>query len=382
MAPNAYHCAGNGLEPGMTTSESYYVVKVISSFSQLQNISEAWDSLLIHAESNSVFLTWEWLYAWSECFLNSERELFILCVYHSGELVGIAPYYIQKLRHKFLTLRVINFLGSPETGSDYLDVIIRKGQEKTVAEAIYAFLFGEAREDWDELRLTNLLAESLFLLHFVNHVEANGKFVEIQRCSIMPRVKLPTNVDTYFALLSANRRSRFRRDMRRLTKEHTTEHITYRALNLDKGLERFFKLYAAKSDYKGTKLHTFFKKLSAVNNAKQWVQVDILCASGTDIAGLLHLRYADKLSMLLMAVDKTFNRKLSTGNLFVGMCIAKAIEDGMNYYDFLKGGEDYKFHWTTEKRASLSITLDQHHLASIISTVARLLKYAIKAIVR
>lgn len=370
------------IESGMITVTDSCMIQVIDSFEQWQMKSKAWNALLNKTVSVTIFLTWEWLYAWAKCFLHEDRKLFILCIYQSDELVGIAPFYLQKRRHKLLALREIRFLGSPETGSDYLDVIIYKGKERAVAEALYDFLYGTGRGQWDELRLTDVPAESLFLLHFMNCVEAHGKFSEIQRCAIMPQTRLPNNIDAFFAMLSAKRRSRYRQDIRRLFDGGESEHLTYGAADLEEGLDRFFELYNAKSGYEGTKLHTFLSKLGTINDAKQWLLIDILCSRNTDIAGLLHLRYDSTQSLLLMVVDKGFNRKISAGNVFVGMCSQNAIKDGVQMYDFLKGDEDYKFHWATGMRTSLVFILNQRRPLAILSTIGRLTKYAIKAIIR
>lgn len=370
------------VEQGVTTAVETCTFHVVTSFDEWSSLAETWNILLNDSASATVFLTWEWLYAWATCFLNKDRSLYIVCIYRANELIGIAPFYLQKVRHRLAVLRELHFLGSPDIGSDYLDVILRAGREKLAAESLYDYLFGIAHAQWDELRLTDVPAESRFLLHFMNCVDEHGKFKEVQRCAVMPQANLPANVDEFFARLSANRRSRYRRDLRRLSEAGTIEHLSFTQSDLNSGFVRFFRLYDAKSCHNGIKMRTFFSTLCKVKQAKQLIQVDILCANGTDIAGLLHLRHNGKLSMLLMAVDKNFNHKLSPGNLLVGMCMQRAIENGLHTYDFLKGDEDYKYHWATDTRASLSVILDQHHLQSILATVGRLMKYAIKVIVR
>jgi len=371
-----------GLHAGIAMSAGGFAIQIVSGFEDWQSMSRIWNTLLNDSAAITLFLSWEWLYTWAKTYLNSDRSLYLICVYDANELVGVAPFYIQKVRRKLVTLREIRFLGSPEAGSDYLDVFMRKGREKAVAKALYDFLFGYARHQWDELHLTDIPAESLFLTHFVNCAEENGKFTEIQRCAVMPQTKLPATMDAFYSMLSANRREIFRRDMRRLNHDGRIEHITYCAANYENGLNRFFELYNLKSGHNKTKLHAFLKKLGAMHNAKQWLQIDILSTPHTDIAGLLHLRYEDNLSMLLMVVDKNFNHKISLGNLFIGMCMHKAIDEGIQTYDFLKGDEGYKFHWANNTRASLSVIIDQHHLSSILATIGRLSRYAVKTILR
>lgn len=359
-----------------------YSVQVIKTLEEFQELSPTWNTLLCQSRSDTVFLTWEWLYAWASCFLNSRRRLFVLCVHRSDKLVGIAPWYIEFLRWGILTIREIRFLGSPETGSDYLDVIALKGQEKSIAEALYNFLFKSGHLYWDQLRLADIPSESLFLLYFMNQIDQDGKFAEIQRCAYLPSTSLPSNKELFFTMLSSNRREKYRQNMRRIKALGSVEHHIYTGTAINYGLDQFFCLYNDKSSYNGSKLHEFLIFFCAMNPKKQWVQTDLLSMDGCNICGLLHLRYGDNLAMLLVVVDKFFSRKISLGNLFIGMCLENAIANDMTCYDFLKGDEDYKFHWANQGRSSLTLFFGQRRLKYIISTLTRLIKYCIKAILR
>jgi len=227
MSTNTGNVAKKHEKTGMKTSDNSCTVQVIDSLEQWQPVAEGWNTLLAKSLSNTIFLTWEWLFSWAKCFLNPERKLFVICIYQSEQLIGIAPFYLRQQKNKLPALRQIRFLGSPETGSDYLDVIIQKGKEKLVAGLLYEYLYTAGRAQWDELRLTDIPSESLFLLHFLNRVEEQGKFSEIHRCAVMPQTKLPEQKDTFLLSLSSNRRERFRRDMRRLHQEGEAEHIIH-----------------------------------------------------------------------------------------------------------------------------------------------------------
>jgi CelD/BcsL family acetyltransferase involved in cellulose biosynthesis len=86
--------------------------------------------------------------------------------------------------------------------------------------------------------------------------------------------------------------------------------------------------------------------------------------------------------MYLMAIDKDFNPKISIGNVLVGLCIQQAINKGISTYDFLKGEEDYKFHWSTKMNVSNSIFLYQRRIIPLIFAMNRQLKHAGKLLLR
>src|SRR5205085_5146734 len=94
-------------------------------------------------------------------------------------------------------VREIGFLGLPEAGSDYLDVVIRRGKERLVAQALVNILFGELSSCWDTLALKDIPAESAFLAHFVADLHQRGKHYESQVGSFCPGVRLPDNFDTF-----------------------------------------------------------------------------------------------------------------------------------------------------------------------------------------
>src|SRR2546422_5963396 len=87
-----------------------YTVTVVDSLAHWAELAEGWNDLLSQSRANVVFLTWEWLYAWAECFWQQGAELFILAVFRADELVGIAPWCIQRRSWGPVTVRQIELL--------------------------------------------------------------------------------------------------------------------------------------------------------------------------------------------------------------------------------------------------------------------------------
>ena len=109
----------------------------ISTDIEFTALKEEWNSLLTESGSNEISLTWEWLYTWSQYFLGTKRTLFILAIYERQELVALAPWCIRQGRYCGLPLRTIELLGTPETGSDYLDVLCKTRKERAIAQVLY-----------------------------------------------------------------------------------------------------------------------------------------------------------------------------------------------------------------------------------------------------
>jgi hypothetical protein len=359
-----------------------YKINIIDGMNKWEGMSSQWNDLLSQSSANTIFLTWEWLRSWAECFFNNNRKLFIILVYRDNELVGVAPFYIQYTLHKFFTLKQIEFLGAPEAGSDYLDVFIKKGQEKDVTSCIYDFLLKEVPSMWDCLLLRDIPADSLFLLYFLNKIEEEGKYAEVYKGSFCPTVSLPRTEKDFFLGLSSNRREQFRRHLRILEREADMKYSIFRSRDVEDSLNVFFDLYEKKKTYDGEQLFSFLKKFISRSGEKDRVQIDMLTCHGKNVAGLLHLKYRGILSMYLMAVDKTFNSKISVGNILVGLSLKQTVNQGIPIYDFLKGAEDYKFHWANTGRSSINIFYYQKKVMPLLLAMSKFVKYSAKIILR
>ena len=358
-------------------------ISVIDKFNHWAQLRFHWNRLLEESESATIFLTWEWLYSWAECHLNENRRLFILAFHKKKHLIGIAPFYIQRKKTGLFSIQEIRFLGTPEAGSDYLSVFSQKGREKEVADALYTYLTkGEGRKAWDQLALGEIPAKSLFLLHFMAQLESRGKFAEISLNSYCPRMILPKTEEEFYAMLSPGWRKKYKQDIRVINRERDVHHSVSQTGNISQKLEEFFRLYEVKGGRTGSRIKAILEIMIAKYNSEPPIQIDLLSINGETVAGLVHLKYQNTLSMYLMAVDREYNPKVSLGNFLVGQSIKKAIASGYSVYDFLKGEERYKFHWAAGGNRTLQLFFWRKTPASLYSAFSRLSRHAGKLILR
>src|SRR5260370_42673485 len=115
-------------------------VQILSEPSAFAAVSPEWTELLEASDSDGFFLTWEWLFTWWKPLAES-RQLFLLTVRSGEELVAIAPFALRPATlDRVPPLSCIELLGSGTAGSDYLDVIVRRGRESEVARALAGHL--------------------------------------------------------------------------------------------------------------------------------------------------------------------------------------------------------------------------------------------------
>lgn len=348
---------------------------------QWRELSKEWNDLLQRSGSNRVFLTSEWLYSWAECFLKEDRALYILTVYNDKTLIGIAPWCIRKARYAGFPMRRIEFLGTPETGSDYLDVFAKKGKEKEVVRSIYHFLFSEGASQWDCFGFLDIPSDSLFLLHFMELMQEDGRYFEVKAGAFCPSLVLPKTREDFLARLSPNRRQQYLRHLRLLDREGEVRHDSFRWDKVGPALKEFKELYQQRWD-NANEFLLFVEKVLLHFQGGDKVQLDLLNVNGKSVAGLLHLRCGESLLMYLMAVDHSFNKSISVGNILVGLSIERAMTDGFSEYNFLKGYEEYKFHWADQGDRSLNLFFYKRRLPLMIWLTVRFLKSIAKIWVR
>src|SRR5262245_20813529 len=111
-------------------------VEIIRDTAGLLRLEGEWNELLAASSSDGVFLTFEWLSTWWKHF-NGGRELHLITVRDEGRLVAIAPFVRCGWRMRPPRLvSALEFMGVDHVTSEYLDVIIRAGEEARVGNVL------------------------------------------------------------------------------------------------------------------------------------------------------------------------------------------------------------------------------------------------------
>lgn len=354
----------------------------IKDFHAWQSVAQDWNTLLAESRADVFFLTHEWLTSWAECCLGSDRRLFILAFYENEKLIGIAPLYIQHIKKGLFRRRKIQFLGTPDTGSDYLDVFTRRGREQAVAEAFFDFLFGAGRSLWDHLAFTDIRADSLFLLYFSTCLELAGKYSLLSRSAYCPVLYLPASEADLYAEFSSGWRKKYKQDCRVAKRDYNLVFQEVHGPEVRDYLDEFFNTYQVKGGWSVGKLLPVLDKLLDKSVENSAVQLNFLRIDNDVIAALLHLQYKKQRLMFLMAVDKKYNSKISFGNILVGKAITDAIAAKYTVYDFLKGIERYKFHWANGGHTTVELQIWQKNPGSLCAAFLGLLNSAGKLLLR
>ena len=334
--------------------------KKVSTQNKFSKLKGDWTTLLKKSKSDTVFLTWEWMYTWWECF-KENKQLFVLTVYDENKnLVGIAPLCMDKKKIGSITvLHYLRFLGTMPISSDHLDFILYQDRERDVLETIVEYLLKE--NTWDLCLLSNIPTSSLTGKLLKEIMEQRPFQSEISQ--VCPYIPLPTRIEEFHASLSGNTRNTIKRRRRNLQKKYNSlEFVTWENPDdIDNAMERLFKLHQKrwmvvkhKGNLARNKVRKFHKKIARIFLNSDMLRLYFLRVQGKDVAALYTFKYNNKLFYYQGGWDPELSGD-NVGSILTILVIENAINNGYSEYDFLRGTEDYKTRLTNKKREEIDI---------------------------
>jgi len=206
-----------------------------------QRLAPEWGRLLEEASAPEVFLSPEWIIAWTRHYGDGREALLVTGRDASGTLVGLAPFYRRRLGPGVLSgPRVLSFLGDEGVGSEYLGVLARKDAEEEFLPELARFLEGEwALADLRGLSEKHPSTDRLIRLFGAGAPDRIHR--ERQPCSA---IRLPRDYETYLSSLAAKFRTTVRYRTNKLMKNFKVTLLrTVRRDELEGHLERFFEMH-------------------------------------------------------------------------------------------------------------------------------------------
>lgn len=332
----------------------YHMVDRIEDAVEFEALREDWNDLLQSSAANCLFLTWEWLHTWWK-HLAEDRRLFILTVRSGRELLALAPFAIRAGSltsvHPF---RSLEFLGSGNVGSDYLDLIIRRGHEKEVVSALADYL---NYENWT-LTLSQLKRGSSFAVELAQLLVKRDWRLSEARTNACPFINLSGhNWQSYLATLGSQHRYNLQRRLKNLTRQDDmrfeqvlSDEQRQQALALLIDLHNLRWSERGGSDaFHTAGLRSFHEEFSRIALRAGWLRLFVLWLDGKPASALYGFLYQRNFSFYQSGFDPSYGKQ-SVGLVTMGLAIRNAIEEGADEYDLLHGEEQYKSLWAHETR--------------------------------
>jgi CelD/BcsL family acetyltransferase involved in cellulose biosynthesis len=329
-------------------------VAIVDDPAEFASLRGEWNELLSSSASDCLFLTWEWSFTWWK-HLAAGRRLYLVVVREADRLIAVLPLASRRADGAggFLP-ETAEFLGIGTVGSDYLDLVIRRGHEARALEAIVDRFRGErVRLILAQVKAGDSHASSLACLLSRRNWRARER-----QTSICPYIDLASrSFPSYLDGLGASHRYNFRRRLRQLSTRHE---LTLERATGEEGrsnlLEELFRLHHLRwatrggSDaFQSEELLAFHRELSALALRRGWLRLTLLRVDGEPAAAVYGFLYEGVFYFYQSGFDPRFAKE-SVGMVALGLAIERSIEEGAREFDFLHGDEDYKFQWAREAR--------------------------------
>lgn len=280
-----------------------------------------WMERVLSHPRPSPFLTPAFLQPWARCFARSLR----LGIWQDRELV---------LFHG--ESESLELLGGQEV-ADRLDVL---GESAEFLEALR-----EQGRAWKEpLSFPNLAQDA-----WVFRGRRPEDVVEVTDQS--PWVSLEGGFEAYLSRLTPKQRHELQRKLRR------AERLARRNLHMTRGLgdlEVFLRLHRLsspdKAQFMQEAMEDFFRVLCASLEAAGMLWLRTLWDGPQALASLLHIRFDNRLHLYNSGFDPE-RAELAPGLVLMGWSLREAAREGLREYDFLRGGERYKYQLGGQDRA-------------------------------
>lgn len=338
-------------------------IQRINTADELQPLREEWNAL----SGGVPFRSWEWMEAWwrhhqDVCSAGgSPGQLFTLAVYDDdGQLIGLAPWYLAQTSRRGC---VIRFLGSGRVCTDYQTILTAPGQTDVVARGLVAWLTGseqtpghDAGTDeasrWNLLELEGADVDDVSLNRFLFRAESAGCLVHREVAESCWRIELPERWEDLLLRFSKGHRKQIRRAERRmLDTDRAVLHLVERREDLGRGLDILFDLHRRRRESLGDpgafadeRFTAFHREVAArlLENGSlrlYWLELD-----GRPIAAEYQLAGNGGIYVYQGGVLPDASH-FGPGNLILIATLRRAIEEGCQWFDFLRGDEPYKQHW-------------------------------------
>jgi CelD/BcsL family acetyltransferase involved in cellulose biosynthesis len=281
-----------------------------------------------------LFVLPAWLRAWWSAF-GAGTSPYLCSVRQRDDLLGVAALLIHGDRARLM--------GDGEV-CDYLDFVVASGRGEEFFRVLMEHLKGEgiAVLDLSPVRGDSAAMTDLVRVARELHCEISASPEEVTL-----EVQLPETWDGFLLTLSGKERHEIRRKLRRLDEAGV---VKFRAVEarqeLDREMETFMALFAMnradKAAFMSERMALFFRSLAEAMAEEEMLRLFSLDVDGIPAAAVMCFDYNTRVYLYNNAYDRRF-QALSVGLLSKVLSVRDSIERGRKTYDFLKGGEPYKY---------------------------------------
>ncbi|MDB5544803.1 MAG: glycosyl transferase, group 1 [Hyphomicrobiales bacterium] len=294
----------------------------------LDDITQAWWDLWRRDTRATPFQSPAWLIPWHRAF--APGPLHVVALWHDERLAALAPLYIETQTRRLLPIGI--------SLSDNLDIL---AEDASAAQALVTHVLEEA--PCPRVEIENLPSQA----HARGLSEIEGWTCREAQNEVCPFLALGPSWDGH---VPARKRRQWRRAVREAQAHGDTriEAITDRA---DGFLDHLARLHRARWEARAEaglladEAVQKFHQLAAPALLRAGLARFYLLGFAGKVTGAYYgLAAKGRAYAYIGGFDPAFSHE-SPGTILIAHAIAQAHEEGDKRFEFLRGGEDYKYAW-------------------------------------
>lgn len=311
--------------------------EIINDLKDLKKYENNWAAFQ-DSPSFTPFLSYEWIEEWLK-FFGKGRKVLILLNKKDDEMVSLMPLVGSAFRYRFVGYN----------NSDYLDIIEKNGQFDRIIEAVMGIISVNGVIDMEHIP-----ENSCFLRYIKNDFKGDAVVIPQEVC---PYMELAPDWEQCKSSLNKRFRKNLEYSIRRLERDFGFEFVKPSSENDVKiFMEHLIGFHQARWHSKMMPGAFYSERIRQfhISVAKKLFRRDFLILNAIKINGeIAAVIYGFKTNRCyyyyLSGFDQNYS-KFSLGNVLVGLTVKQAIENGAEIFDFLRGGESYKYLWTDKQK--------------------------------
>jgi CelD/BcsL family acetyltransferase involved in cellulose biosynthesis len=219
-------------------------LETFTSFEDARVIAQEWDALIARIEG-SLYMTFSWCQVWWRHY-GAGRELRLMTVRANGELVGVLPFFIDRLRLALGWARVAKVVGSDSTLT-IVDLPVSLGVAPEAFSLAIDRLLVVDRVDMAHVGPCSAATGRLDALRkSAAEIGNDAEMVRDRQSGSHMVFEMPEGFDAYLRGLSKNHRSNYRRNLNKLNRTFKFDVDVVRDVaTLEREFETFVQMHQA-----------------------------------------------------------------------------------------------------------------------------------------
>ena len=325
-------------------------IQCLGSIDEVVSLGDEIDAL-----SDVIFLRTAWMVSWLKSFRSTYQRPMLLACRREDKLVALLPLVLS---HSLKRGDHLVFVGHGKACSDFMTIA---GATDDDVIACFSDWLMNHSDQWDRIEFHGVSGNDPAISRLVENLNQSGCTSEEHTALSTWRLSLPESWEEFQSTLSKNSRKKFRRQQRSLEEAGAKFLRVHDDASLRRGVEVLKELHTKRWQslggegcYASEGFEEFIELGSEAHLQQDTLVLVWLEVEGEPIAADIAFASGRGLYTYQGGISPD-HLKWEPGRAILRSQLEWAMENGLEFIDFLRGDEPYKTRWQTEETSAVVI---------------------------